>query len=234
MIDPRDAALRVTCPCEPVPLFGVLKEQAAGQRVLVASNGLFLEVRRSWLHSVTQLAELPQAPPLPYGMAVESLRFEFGKIPVALIDAFVDEGRKALPNEVAGALVYNASTKSLRLVMHESIVAGPTKVRYRMPNLLQGEELAIDLHTHGRLSAFWSDDDDADDQGVKVCGVFGDLHQARPSAEFRLVINGHYQPLSNPWKRAHEKAEPAVDLRASCPTLVSMGFDAMDDEWNTF
>lgn len=62
------------------------------------------------------------------------------------------------------------------------------------------ETVAVDLHTHGRAPAFWSADDDRDDQGIKVAGVFGLLDQPRPMARFRLVINGLYQDLPrHPW-----------------------------------
>jgi PRTRC genetic system protein A len=59
--------------------------------------------------------------------------------------------------------------------------------------------LAVDLHSHGRLGAFWSADDDRDDNGVRVCGVFGNVDRATPTARFRLVLNGHYVPLPSPW-----------------------------------
>ena len=63
------------------------------------------------------------------------------------------------------------------------------------------ETVAVDLHTHGRGPAFWSADDDRDDQGIKVAGVFGLLDQPAPVACFRLVINGLYKSLPHhPWQ----------------------------------
>ena len=70
---------------------------------------------------------------------------------------------------------------------------------YRIGDLGEGEVLAVDLHSHGRLGAFWSADDDRDDNGVRVCGVFGNVDCATPTARFRLVLNGHYVPLPSPW-----------------------------------
>ncbi len=61
--------------------------------------------------------------------------------------------------------------------------------------------MAVDLHTHGRAPAFWSGEDDRDDQGIKVAGVFGLLDRPRPSARVRLVIKGLYPPLDrHPWR----------------------------------
>jgi hypothetical protein len=80
-----------------------------------------------------------------------------------------------------------------------------------MPSLQEDESIAIDLHTHGRSPAFWSTTDNRDDRGVKVAGVFGHLHQVRPSAAFRLALNGYYQTLRHPWEPLRNGATPPQD-----------------------
>ena len=68
--------------------------------------------------------------------------------------------------------------------------------------MARDETVAVDLHTHGRGPAFWSADDDRDDQGIAVAGVFGLLDQPAPMACFRLVINGLYKTLPrHPWQQ---------------------------------
>jgi PRTRC genetic system protein A len=230
--DPRDVALQRACPCVPVPRFGPLDDAELGQRVLVASNGIFLEVRRSWLQCIVRIGELPRAPPLPYGSLSERIAFTFGVIPIALLEEFIAIGRNGLPNEVAGALIYHRTSNRLRLAIHDAIKAGPAEIRYRMPVVGSDEEVAVDLHTHGRLPAFWSSTDDADDQGVKVCGVFGNLHQEMPSAAFRLAINGQFRELPHPWSAKSLGSVPSVELGEACPTLVAMGLTEID-VWNT-
>jgi len=232
-LDPRDRALQSICPCLIVPRFGPLPAMAPGQRVLLAANGTFLEVRRSWLHCVLQLAALPKAPPLPFGEVRERVDLSFGVIPIALLEQFIEAGRTRLPNEIAGALIFNATAaQRLRLVMHETISERPDQVHYRMPDLGPGDEIAVDLHTHGRYSAGWSSTDDRDDQGIKVCGVFGDLHRDRPSAAFRLAVNGAFRALPHPWQRPTRDGRSEVDPTRYWPTLVSMGFVEADDPWN--
>lgn len=228
-IDPRDAALQSACPVVPVPRFGELSSALAGQRVLLARNGVFLEVTRSWLRCVLRLGDLPVKPPLPYGVAHEHVSFSFGVIPLRLLDEFIAHGRRSLPNETAGALVFSKTRGDLRLVLHEALESGPAAIRYRIDPMDADEELAIDLHTHGVLGAFWSMTDDADDQGVKVCGVFGNMDRARPSAAFRLAVNGHFLTLPHPWDQREQPQE--VDPQDRCPTLVSMGFEA-HSQWN--
>lgn len=230
-------------PCVVVPKFGALPESSAqdgGMRLLVARSGLYVQVKLDWLDAVVRVQGLPARPPLPYGDVDESIRFAFGVIPIALLEAFIDAGRAALPNEIAGALIFCRASASLRLVLHEALEAGPGGVRYRLPHLRTGESLAVDLHTHGHGHAFWSPTDDRDDQGIKVAGVFGDLHahqSVKPSAAFRLVINGFFKSLPHPWSSAMK--DESLDADGSCPTLDSLGFITLTNPleerspWNT-
>lgn len=198
-LDPRDAALQQTCPCVSMPMFGALPGLGAGQRILLGRNGVFLQMRTPWLDCTTRVGQLAERLPLPYGDVVERIAFSFGAIPIRLLELFIGVARAALPDEIAGALIHDEHTQTLALRIHEGLDVGRGHVRYRIGDLDEGEVLAVDLHSHGRLGALWSADDDRDDNGVRVCGVFGNLDRATPTAKFRLVLNGHYVTLPSPW-----------------------------------
>lgn len=212
-LDPRDAALQASCPVLAAPRFGALPDMASGQRLIVAANGLFVQVRLDWLDCVQRLAPALGLP-LPYGSVDERLRFSFGVLPIRLIEEFVEAGRAGLPNEVAGVLIYRRAGRTLRLALCEPTRATPGRIEYRRPDMDADETVAVDLHTHGHAPAFWSADDNRDDQGIKVAGVFGCLQEPRPHAEFRLVINGRYKALPHPWqRRASQSVHPeSLDL----------------------
>lgn len=208
MMDRRDQALLASCPVMAAPRFSPLPDMTNGQRILVASNGWFVQTRLDWLDSITSLSLDAPAMRLPYGEVREHLRFSFGRLPIALIEAFVAYGREHLPNEVAGVLIFSRRTGQLRLAVCTAQRASPGHIDYRRPPMADDETVAVDLHTHGRAPAFWSAEDDRDDQGIKVAGVFGLLHRPTPMACFRLVINGLYQPLpSHPWARPEAFAQ---------------------------
>jgi PRTRC genetic system protein A len=213
MTDPRDQALQASCPVMAAPRFGALPEMANGQRLIVAANGVFVQVRLDWLDCVQRVAPAPGIP-LPYGTQQDHLRFAFGVLPIRLIEEFIAAGRQGLPNEVAGVLVYQRCTRGLRLALCEPLAASPGRIAYRRPALLDGETVAVDLHTHGCSQPYWSAEDDRDDQGIHVAGVFGGLHQPMPQAEFRLVLNGSYRALPHPWPRGrqapHDDHNPAI------------------------
>lgn len=200
MTDPRDVALQGSCPTLSAPRFGALPDMENGQRVIVAANGVFVQVKLDWLDCTVRIAHLAPVPALPFGALRERVAFTFGVIPVALLEDFVAAGRRGMPNEVAGGLIYSRRTKALRLAVFDAIRTSPDHIDYRMPELASDETVAVDLHTHGRDAAFWSPTDNRDDRGIKVAGVFGHLHQPRPSAAFRLAINGHYLQLCHPWE----------------------------------
>ena len=152
MTDPRDEALQRACPVVAAPLFGVLPAMENGQRVIVASNGVFVQVKRDWLDCVERLGGIDAAMPLPYGKMTPSVRFTFGTIPIALLDAFIAAGRAGLPNEIAGGLIYSAQRATLRLAIYEPLHSTAHGIEYRMPPLARDESIAVDLHTHGRLA----------------------------------------------------------------------------------
>lgn len=210
-MDLRDAALQSTCPVVAMPRYGLLPDMPNGQRVIVAANGVFVQIKLDWLDCVQRLMPGMSGMPLPYGHVQERVAFSFGVLPIRLIETFIEQGRRALPNEAAGALVYSRRALGLRLVMCEALRSSPVCIDYRLPALADDETVALDLHTHGHAAPFWSDDDNRDDQGIKVAGVFGCLHHARPRAEFRLVLNGMYWALPHPWQAVAPVTEDRAD-----------------------
>jgi len=210
-MDVRDLALQAACPVIAAPRFGSLPDMANGQRIILAANGVFVQVKLDWLDCIQRLS--PALPiPLPYGGVEERLAFSFGVLPIRLIEDFIAAGRRGLPNEAAGALIYSRRSRSLRLALCEAIAVSPHQIDYRVPAMDADETLAVDLHTHGYGRPFWSVKDDGDDLGIKVAGVFGCLHQPKPQALFRLVLNGRFRTLPHPWQvDAAYEAEPDLE-----------------------
>ena len=229
-IDPRDAALQSACPTLAAPRFGALPHMENGQRVVVAANGVFVQVKLDWLDCTLRVAAIAPVPPLPYGSMQERIAFSFGVIPVRLLEAFIEAGRAKLPDEIAGGLIYSRRTRALRFEVYEALQTSPDGINYRMPKLYDDESLAIDLHTHGRSRAVWSPIDDRDDQGVKVAGVFGHLHLEKPSAAFRLVVNGYYKSLRHPWETGRW-SDDDLEANARCSILTWLRW-ARGVRWN--
>ncbi|WP_230945221.1 PRTRC system protein A [Burkholderia cepacia] len=173
-----------------------------GHRFLLAAEGLFVEVRRPWLHLIQQISTLDAGPRPPYGSITPKIEFAFGRLGAAEphFRRFAAEANSAAPNEHAAWVVWNSTENKLEYKPVEIKSATPGSLDVVRPALADHESLVIDLHSHGVSPAFFSDTDDADDAGeVKVSGVIGGLAAgAEKSVVFRLCALGRTIKLAVP------------------------------------
>ena len=230
-LDMRDWATFSSCPCVPVPRFSPLTPMGHGQRLLIAGNGLFLQAKRAFLECTHLLQRWPVGTRLAFGDVEEQLTLAFGRIPLALLANFVQQGREALPNEIAGGIVFDTKSGATHLVRFEAASSSAGHIDYRLPSLPSSQVVAVDLHTHGALPSFFSIKDDRDDRAeVKISGVFGNLDRERPTACFRLCLNGPcslFKPLPIPGQLADAPSHDSgrLEEEALWPTLIDMGFE---------
>lgn len=197
MIDPRDAALQSVMPAVMVPRFTPFEPlEAIGQRLLIAANGTWLEVRLAWIY-IRVLVAPPAAVTVPYGQVEGEMSFIFGKLPRAMVTQFIEVARERCPNECAAWAVWNQTTDTVRLLMlDDEISVGHGHVKVNLPELEEDEHMILDLHSHGETGAFFSRTDNKDDQGgCKIAGVVGNLNQECVTTAFRLCANGLFVTL---------------------------------------
>ncbi len=199
MTDPRDAALLAAFPVIAAPCHGILPPMTPGLRLVIAANGLFVQVKLPWLDCLQRCGGVDSGLPLPYGALSPWLRLSFGVVPAGLLRQFVALARYAAPNETAAAIIHGERTGMLRLATCETVEADRDHVIYRLPVLAATEQVAVDLHSHGDAPAFFSALDDADDHAIKLCGVLGGVRSRHPEARFRLAINGLFIDLCDQW-----------------------------------
>jgi len=195
-MDARDIALQSVLPAVMVPRFTELEElDTPGNRILMASNGVWLEVCRAWMYARILIAPALRVP-VPYGIVSEAMRFGFGKLPKAMVAQFIEQARVRSPNECAAWIVWNQRTDAWKLMMLQETSVGPGHVVVNLPSLESDEYRVMDLHSHGLERAFFSRTDNKDDKGdVKIAGVIGNLDQPEVTASFRLCANGVFLPL---------------------------------------
>jgi PRTRC genetic system protein A len=54
----------------------------------------------------------------------------------------------------------------------------------------------MDIHSHGRMDAFFSYTDDSDEKGLRLYMVVGRLDTLLPEVELRIGIYGYFAPIS--------------------------------------
>lgn len=197
-----DVALLAAAPVAAVPRYAPFHPlQESGHRFLLAADGLYLEVRRPWLHYIHQLAK-HTAVAIPFGEITKKCELDFGSIGSALpqMKEFAAKAKADAPIEAAASLLWNHAEKSWRIEYPKIIgEATPGSIQYEQVVPGEDESLAIDLHSHGHLGAFFSETDNADDRGsVKIAGVLGDLDKAQPTVAFRMCVLGLYIEIPVP------------------------------------
>jgi len=207
-MDPRDLAVQSVTPTVMVPRFGDFKElRKYGQRMLAAANGTWFEANRPWLYVRLPVAPAPLVP-VPYGEVTQKINFRCGKLPKALVLQFIAEARKRIPNECAGWIVWNSVLGNWKLLMLEELKVGHDHVSVALPVLLDNEHLVIDIHSHGLIKAFFSDEDNFDDMNdYKISIVVGNLNEDIVTAEFRLCVNGLFMLLPSMFTSPSEVME---------------------------
>jgi hypothetical protein len=212
-LDERDLFQQSLTPVVVVPKYSEIAPLSTpGHRYLVAEDGLWLEVRRAWLWARMPLAQTwgtslpfgrlaePQTlPEVTDGMEVDArdfmptlqAQYTFEAEDLERLQTlFVHDARASLPDEFAAWGVWD--DKAGRLVYRPLVAteASPGGITFSRPRLEDHEHLAVDLHSHGALAAFFSSTDDDDDRGeVKLSVVVGTLDQ-EPTFATRLCALG--------------------------------------------
>lgn len=204
---PADAALQQSFPSVMVPRFGALASmERPGERLLIAANGVFLEIVRPWLRVVRRLGAFQYRTAIPYGEVAEATELHCGRVPSELIGEFAMMARAAHPKETGGWVVWNAATAAFRLVPVRILEHSGGHLKYDRPALAADEVLVVDCHSHGRHAARFSPTDNADDQhDVKFAFVMGNCDAAVPSLALRLCAKGIFENVEkvpSEWREA--------------------------------
>ncbi|USS42782.1 PRTRC system protein A [Burkholderia glumae] len=209
-----DNALFDSAPVATVPAHAEFAPlQDIGHRFLIAAEGMFIEIRRPWLHLIQQISTIEGATRPPYGKIEPKMEFAFGRLGAAqhLFRRFGEEANSASPNEHAAWIIWNDRDRQLEYKPVSIKSATPDSLDIDRPALAAHESLVVDLHSHGIDPAFFSPTDDADDIGeVKISGVIGGLAAGtEKTVVFRLCALGRPVHLKVPVTAFFPATEPA-------------------------
>lgn len=197
-LSPVDTLLQKQFPTLMVPIHQLLEKLTIpGHRFLMAKNGLFMEVMRSWLHAIVPLCSQSKVA-FPYGIVKSTVAIS--SVPAYLINEFSDYAKTQLPNECAGHIIFNKTTGQWKMIPLTAVEVSRDMIDFTIEPLAIDEECILDIHSHGFHNVYFSSVDDVDDDNsVKLAGVIGfsldeneDLHC---KALFRLCLNGVFATL---------------------------------------
>lgn len=196
-MDKRDLALQLSCPVTSMPMFSpLIPLEHNGERVIIARNGTFLEVRRPWVRIVTQVGSALSTT-VPFGSVDEVVEYTAGKLPRALLGKFVTWAQEQSNVEIGAVITWNETTGEYLLRRSKSNHATSGSLEYELPGLAEGEHIVVDCHSHSRYRAFFSEVDDSDDcHAVKFAFVVGNCEKTNPTTKARLCVRGVFKKLN--------------------------------------
>lgn len=187
--NPRDRALFAALPVVLAPRFEPLPALELGRtRLVLASDGLYVEARTRVLHACGRIA---QSDHLPFGRLKPFVMRLLDADPAPILATAAAAARRALPNEWAGVIVGQGNEFSL----YEPPVLAQSSARVRYDATgIDPLNVLWDVHSHATMPAFFSGQDDADDLACPspcfVAGVIGRCHTDTPTWDCRVIIAG--------------------------------------------
>jgi PRTRC genetic system protein A len=122
-----------------------------------------------------------------------------GKIPAHLLDQIVQFFKdvmtiKKAEQEAMAHILYNekdkdSPDKGYRIAIPNQVV-GKASVEYKNNHIEPGDIIALDIHSHNTMGAFFSGVDNSDDRiRMGYSGVVGELNKKEPAFKWRFNVN---------------------------------------------
>jgi len=161
-----------------------------------AGNGVFKRAVRKEMSAMIPVSECTIRGLAPVRLELSTL---FGKVPELIVQQILEAACEAARQE-------------LEVLFHLSFVDGkwqlevPLQIqRYASVEPIEKgagssyERAIIEIHSHHRMAARFSPDDDRDECGFRIYGVIGNLNPRSahwPKINFRVGVYGNWWPLS--------------------------------------
>ena len=193
---------------------GLAGSQGIGFDYVVGSGGLYVQSESAHL-----TARILVAPAEVRGLAPVSkkLALAHGPIPAGLFEAGLRWLQEAPGTERFFAVGWDQGTYRLAVPPQ----AGTSdSLTYQPP-----AGAVAEFHSHGSHRAFFSATDDGDEQGFRIYGVVGRLHDPLPELALRVGIYGHFASLE--WAQVFDGPLPTGLRRAGEVTEPTSSYQCM-------
>ena len=161
-------------------------EPGHGYNYVLANNGLFIKAENRLIEATVQVA-----PANVRGLAPIQGEFRLtnGPIPMQLLQHILRAMRQAAPNELFAAITWKDEIGYRTRIPPQD--ASKSHVSYEAT-----PDTVLEAHSHGNGRAFFSSQDDADEQGLRLYGVIGRSGSSILEVAFRVGVYGNFQPAS--------------------------------------
>jgi PRTRC genetic system protein A len=151
---------------------------------ILASNGLYIQARNAHLEATILIADAEVRGLAPLEESVSLLH---GKMPWHLYDLAYSYFVMDPNRERYTAIVWQ---DRYRLKVPEQ-TREQGSVRY-----FTKSDVVLDIHSHGTMTAWFSTQDDSDEQALRLYMVVGKVNMLIPEMELRIGVYGYFAPIS--------------------------------------
>ena len=163
---------------------GLSGTKGTGYDYILASDGLWVQAQNDLLTFRIPVANAQVRGLLPAGRKVE---LKNGPIPASLLNSIIKWMQQDPDHERYAVITWTGDQYQAQAPPQDGRSA---RVRYQ-----NVRHAALEIHSHGRLPAFFSSTDDADEQGLRLYAVAGRLDQETPTLALRAGVYGHMEQL---------------------------------------
>lgn len=199
---------------ETPPLHVEVQITAPMYEYVTAGNGVFVQARRPELE-----VSFPVADAQISGLAHLATRVQLagGLVPRRLTEEIVRHSAEAAcddethPREALFHLLYDEQAGGWELIVPAQVQTVMSVKPLDDGYSSSYARAVIEVHSHNRMEAFFSEWDDRDEQGFRLYGVIGDLgHEGkRPSLRLRAGVYGNFYEIPAAW--AFEMPDGLID-----------------------
>ena len=164
-----------------------------GYHYLLAGNGLFIQAESNLFQALIPVSccTVRGLPPLQPQVVCR-----FGRIPSSLLATALHDAQAAFNNE--GSLIETLYFVQQQPDTHQLQLTKPTQTAtatsVTTTQTAAASATVLHLHSHGTLAAFFSGQDNIDEQGFQLYGVIGRV-DTKPEIRLRLGVYGVFYPL---------------------------------------
>lgn len=168
---------------------------------VIAGNGLYIRAEDSRIAALVKVA-----PAHLTGLAdlVPGASLKIARVPGMWLLAMLRSARRHMPNEAMYQLLCTDDPAKPWVCQMPEQISSPTALRFA-----DDGRAVIDLHSHNRMDAFFSDTDDRDEQGFRFYAVIGRINTPQPEIRVRVGVYGHH--LDVPATTVFDDLGPFVD-----------------------
>lgn len=178
---------------------------------VVAAEGLYIRAEDGKISALVPVTLC--AKPLTGLAIVEPFaRLLVPLVPQDWLDAIHKSAKKAMPAEAMYQLVHDDAARNSRggwAAHRPRQVSNPVSVTFA-----DVSAASVDLHSHNSMRAFFSGQDDADEQGLRFYCVIGRLDSEQPEIAARVGVYGHTMRV--PSTTIFEALGPFTDTFGHC------------------